>query len=157
VTQAELEIESNSVGKMQDAVRRTFEVVVFWSLDRFSREGALQTLQHMNTLSSHGIGYRSLTEPYLDSCGIFKEAIIDILGTVAKQERRRISDRVSAGLRRARLTGTRSGRPIGRPRVIFDRAKATQLRLEGLSWRQIAIGSVSRSHRSDAAFSFEAT
>ena len=123
---------------MQDALRRTFDVVVFWSLDRFSREGALETLQHLNMLSSHGIGYRSLTEPYLDSCGIFKEAIIAILGTVAKQERLRISERVSAGLRRARMTGTRSGRPIGRPKVIFDRAKAVQLRLEGLSWRQIA-------------------
>ena len=82
--------------------------------------------------------YRSLTEPYLDSCGIFKEDISAILGTVAKQERLRISERVSAGLRHARLTGTRSGRPIGRPRLVFDRAKAVQLRLEGVSWRQIA-------------------
>lgn len=123
---------------MQDAMRRKFEVVVFWSLDRFSREGALATLQHLNTLSTHGIGYRSLTEPYLDSCGIFKDAIIAILGTVARQERMRISERVCAGLRRARLNGTRSGRPIGRPKLIFDRAKVVELRLEGLSWRQIA-------------------
>ena len=123
---------------MLDATRRKFDVVVFWSLDRFSREGALETLQHLNTLSRYGIGYRSLTEPYLDSCGIFKEAIIAILGTVAKQERLRISERVCAGLRRALLTGTRSGRPIGRPKLVFDRAKVVQLRQEGLSWRQIA-------------------
>jgi len=138
---------------LQDAMRRKFDVVVFWSLDRFSREGALETLQHLNTLSRYGIGYRSLTEPYLDSSGIFKEAIIATLGTVAKQERLRLSERVSAGLRRARLTGTRSGRPIGRPKLVFDRAKTVQLRRQGLSWRQIArrlgvsVGSVRRAYQ----------
>jgi DNA invertase Pin-like site-specific DNA recombinase len=33
-----------------DAHQRKFDLVLFWSLDRFSREGALQTLQHLNTL-----------------------------------------------------------------------------------------------------------
>src|SRR5947208_2882157 len=82
-----------------------------------------------------------------------RPTIIAILGTVAKQERLRISERVSAGLRRARLTGTRSGRPIGRPKLVFDRAKTVQLRREGLSWRQIAcrlgvsVGSVRRAYQ----------
>ena len=123
---------------MTDASRRQFDVVLFWALDRFTREGALQTLQHLNQLSSYGIAFRSFTEPYLDSCGIFKEAVIAILGTIAKQERLRISERVRAGLDRARLQGTRSGKPIGRPRIIFQRDEVPRLREQGLSWRQIA-------------------
>ncbi len=31
-----------------DAHQRRFDVVLFWSLDRFSREGALPTLQYLN-------------------------------------------------------------------------------------------------------------
>jgi DNA invertase Pin-like site-specific DNA recombinase len=74
-------------------------------------------LQHLNRLSSYGVGFRSFTEPYLDSCGIFKDAVIAILGTIAKQERVRISERVRAGLSRARSEGTKSGKPIGRPEL----------------------------------------
>jgi DNA invertase Pin-like site-specific DNA recombinase len=70
-----------------DAARRRFDLVLFWSLDRFSREGALPTLQYLNQLESYGVGYKSLTEQYLDSTGIFKEAIVSILATLAKQER----------------------------------------------------------------------
>lgn len=138
---------------MADAACRRFDVVLFWALDRFTREGALATLQHLNTLTSYGVGYRSYTEAYLDSCGLFKDAIIAILGTVAKQERIRLSERVRAGLLRAKDCGTRSGRKIGRPRVLVRRDQVLQLRSEGLSWSQIAartggsIGTVRRVHR----------
>lgn len=53
------------------------------SLDRLSREGVLETLQHLNRLTSYGVGYRSFTEQYFDSCGIFKDAVIAIIATVA--------------------------------------------------------------------------
>jgi DNA invertase Pin-like site-specific DNA recombinase len=43
-------------------------------------------------LSNYGVAFHSFTEPYLDTCGIFKEAVIAILGTIAKQERLRISE-----------------------------------------------------------------
>jgi DNA invertase Pin-like site-specific DNA recombinase len=123
---------------MQDAMRRKFDVVVFWALDRFTREGALETLQYLNTLNGQGVGFLSLTEPYLDSCGIFKDAVIAILGTIAKQERLRISERVRAGLQRAKAQGTKTGNPIGRPRVVFRRDLVAALRKEGHSWAEIA-------------------
>jgi DNA invertase Pin-like site-specific DNA recombinase len=123
---------------MNAAAHRRFDTVLFWALDRFTREGALATLQYLNQLSSYGVGFRSFTEPYLDSCGIFKDAVIAILGTVAQQERRRISERVRAGLDRASQRGTRSGNPIGRPRVILRRDHVAELRRQGLSWSQIA-------------------
>jgi DNA invertase Pin-like site-specific DNA recombinase len=118
----------------RDASQRKFDVLLFWALDRLSREGVLETLQHLNRLTSHGVGYRSFTEQYFDSCGIFKHAVIAIVATVAKQERVRISQRVKAGLETARAKGKR----LGRPRVIVDRARIGRLRAAGLSWAKIA-------------------
>ena len=121
-----------------DASRRKFDVVLFWSLDRFTREGSLETLQYLSQLGSYGVSFRSFTEAYLDSCGFFKDAIIAILGAIAKQERARISERVRAGLDRAKKNGTRSGNPIGRPKAIFRRDEARDLREQGWSWSKIA-------------------
>ncbi len=116
------------------ASRHEFEVVLFWSLDRFSREGVLATLQLLQRLTSYGVGYRSFTEAYLDSCGMFKDAVISILATVAKQERIRLSERTVAGLERARA----KGRVGGRPRVTCNREQVFSLRQTGCSLGQIA-------------------
>jgi hypothetical protein len=43
---------------------------------RFSREGVLETLNHLQRLAAYGVGYRSFTEQYLDSCGVFKDAVL---------------------------------------------------------------------------------
>jgi DNA invertase Pin-like site-specific DNA recombinase len=118
----------------QDASQRAFDVVLFWSLDRFSREGVRETLNHLQRLESYGVGYRSFTEQYLDSCGIFKDAVLGILATIAKQERVRLSERTIAGLQRAR----RAGRVGGRPKVVCDRVKVQRLRAAGKSLTEIA-------------------
>jgi DNA invertase Pin-like site-specific DNA recombinase len=117
----------------QDASQRKFDMVLFWSLDRFSREGVLETLNHLQRLSSHGVGYRSFTEQYLDSCGIFKDAVLSILATIAKQERIRLSERTIAGLEQAR----RAGRVGGRPRLVVNRAKVAQMDADGMTTREI--------------------
>src|ERR1017187_3537165 len=117
----------------QDASQRKFDTVLFWSLDRFSREGVLETLKHLERLSSYGVGYRSFTEQYLDSCGVFKDAVLAILAVIAKQERIRLSERTIAGLQRAR----RAGRIGGRPRLVVNRAKVVQMDSEGLTTREI--------------------
>jgi DNA invertase Pin-like site-specific DNA recombinase len=93
------------------ASKREFDVLLFWSLDRLSREGTVETLNHLQRLTGYGVNYRSFTEQYLDSTGIFKEAVIGILAAVAKQERVRLSERTIAGLQRARAQGRVGGRP----------------------------------------------
>ncbi len=135
---------------LEAASRHEFDLILFWSLDRFSREGALATLQHLQRLTDYGVGFRSFTEAYLDSCGMFREAVISILAVIAKQERLRLSERTLAGIRRyredfeqgkiGRSKQSKSGKnlPIGRPKVIFDRQKVQELRKNGLSLRQIA-------------------
>jgi DNA invertase Pin-like site-specific DNA recombinase len=120
---------------MAAASQRRLDVILFWSLDRFSREGVAQTLRYLQLLESWGVGFRSFTEPYLDSLGVFKDAILALLATFAKQERIRISERTKAGLARARA----KGRLLGRPRVSSKISrKAVVLRKSGLSFPNIA-------------------
>ncbi len=124
--------------KMFDAAsRREFEILLFWSLDRLSREGTVETLNHLQRLTGYGVNYRSFTEQYLDSTGIFKEAVIGILAAVAKQERVRLSERTIAGLQRARSQGRIGGRPkaADNPKTFEG---AHKLRAQGKSIREIA-------------------
>jgi DNA invertase Pin-like site-specific DNA recombinase len=120
----------------EDASRRKFDYVLVWSLDRFTREGVLPTLSYLHRLNDYGIGFKSYTEQYLDTTGIFKDAVIGILATVAKQERLRISQRVKAGLENARRKGKRLGRPPI-PSSVLQRAK--ELKAQGMSYRKIGL------------------
>jgi DNA invertase Pin-like site-specific DNA recombinase len=121
---------------MAAARQRQFDLLLFWSLDRLSREGALATLQHLARLDGYGVAWRSHTEAFLDSTGPMKDAVIAIFGCVAKQERVRLSERTKAGLARVKAKGTRLGRPRGSASA--DRVLALQLAEPGLSGRAIA-------------------
>jgi len=117
-----------------DGAKRKFDLLLFWSLDRFSREGTRKTIFYLQQLDDYGILYKSFTEQYLDSTGIFKDVIISILATLAKQEQIRLSERVRAGLEKAKS----KGRVGGRPRItqeVIDRIIV--LKQQGLSMRKI--------------------
>ena len=48
-------------------------------------------------------------------------------------------DLAEAGLKRIKETGSRSGRPVGRPKVVLDRERIRHLRdVERLTWPEIA-------------------
>jgi len=117
-----------------DASKRKFDVLLFWALDRLSREGVLETLQHLNRLESYGVSYRSYTEAYFDSCGAFKDVILAVMATLAKQERVKRSERTRAGLARVKA----AGKALGRPRLSVKASEISSLRNEGLSGRAIA-------------------
>jgi DNA invertase Pin-like site-specific DNA recombinase len=136
--------------------KRKFDVLLFWSLDRLSREGVLKTLLILNELSTHGVKYRSLQEQWIDSLGAFSDAIVGVLATVAKFEADRMSIRVRSGLARAKA----EGKVLGRPRAIVDRGKLAKMRGQGMSLREIAeatgksamtIQRLLKSHESEAA------
>ena len=121
------------------ASRRRFDCLLFWSLDRLSREGTVKTLNHLERLNGYGVNYRSFTEQYLDSTGMFKEAVIGILAAVAKQERVRLSERTIAGLQRAKAQGRVGGRPKTEdtePKLVM---RIERLRSEGHSIRTVAM------------------
>lgn len=119
----------------EDAAKRKFDILIFWSLDRLTREGAFKTILYLQELERYGIFYKSYTEPYLDNTGIFKEVIISLFAVMAKQERIRISERTKSGLERARSAGKKLGRPA-LDQDIFN--KIVTLKASGLSNRKIA-------------------
>src|SRR5436190_7905726 len=122
------------VQMFEDARLRRFDMVLCWALDRFSREGTLKTLEYLQRLDSYGVAWKSFTEQYLDSTGMFRDAVIAILATVAKQEHARLAERVVAGLRRAK----REGKVLGRKRLILDRERIRAMSTAGQSVRAIA-------------------
>jgi DNA invertase Pin-like site-specific DNA recombinase len=117
-----------------DASQKLFDVVLFWSLDRFSREGVSKTLQYLDILRGYKIGFRSLQEPYIDTLGPFSDVVISLLATIAKFEHTRFGERVKAGLARRKSQGGR----IGRAPIIFDMGKAEALHNGGMSLRMVA-------------------
>jgi DNA invertase Pin-like site-specific DNA recombinase len=118
----------------QDAFRAQFDIVLFWSLDRFSREGIVKTLQQLNDLTHYGIKYRSLQEPFIDTLHPFGDLLAAFVAKIAELERGRICERVKAGLDRARS----EGKQLGRPKTVFDRAKVLELYRQRKSYAQIA-------------------
>jgi DNA invertase Pin-like site-specific DNA recombinase len=121
-----------------EAAQRRFDVVLVWALDRLTREGVAETFQYIRRLASHGVQFVSFTEEHFRTTGPSGELMIAVAAWIATQERNRSSERVRAGLGRARLHGTRSGKAVGRPRVVFNREMVVELRQQGKSWRQIA-------------------
>ena len=116
------------------AHQHKYDVLLFWSLDRLSREGVRETIGYLTTLEQHGIDWVSFSEPFLSTLGAFKDAIIALLSSLAKQERARISERTKAGMARAKA----NGQTFGRPRTPADRIeKAQKLRTDGLTYAKI--------------------
>ena len=73
----------NNIFKM--AHKKKFDVLLFWSLDRFSREGSRKTLEYLTRLDNYRVKWHSFTEEYISSLGIFADAIISIMAALAKQ------------------------------------------------------------------------
>lgn len=119
----------------QLAHQKKFDVLLFWALDRLSREGTRKTIQYLTRLDEYGVDWHSYKEEYLSSLGVFSDCIIALLSALAKQERLRISERTKAGLERTkRVNGTK----LGRPRTPRAKIKqAVQLRNEGLSFSKV--------------------
>jgi DNA invertase Pin-like site-specific DNA recombinase len=119
---------------MLAASQRQFDVLLFWKLDRFTREGTRKTLAYLTRLDSWGVAWRSYSEPFFDSCGVMRDVIISIMATLAEQERISISERTKAGLARAK----RSGKVLGRAPYAVDMVAVRAGQKAGKSLRAIA-------------------
>jgi DNA invertase Pin-like site-specific DNA recombinase len=96
----------------EDAHKRKFDCVLFWSLDRFSREGMVPTIMHLQRLASYGIGFHSYTEAHLATDNeLVRNILLALLASLAKVEAQKISERTRAGMARAKAQGKRIGRP----------------------------------------------
>jgi DNA invertase Pin-like site-specific DNA recombinase len=96
----------------EDAHKRKFDCVLFWALDRFTREGMVPTIMYLQRLASYGVSVHSYTEPHLATDNeLVRDILLALLASLAKQEAKKISERTKAGLARARAQGKRLGRP----------------------------------------------
>jgi DNA invertase Pin-like site-specific DNA recombinase len=94
------------------AENREFDVLVFWSLDRFSREGIHKTISYLKQLDSLSVSFRSYTEPYLNTDDeLAGHILLAVMSYFAEYEAKKISRRTKAGIERAREEGKQIGRP----------------------------------------------
>jgi DNA invertase Pin-like site-specific DNA recombinase len=99
---------------MGEVRQRHFDMVLIWALDRFSREGMINTLSYINQLKLYKTGLKSLQESWLDTSQEGTgDLLIAIFAWVASFEKKRISDRTKAALAKKKLEGKPLGRPFG--------------------------------------------
>lgn len=128
------------------AERRHFDVVAAWSLDRLGREP--KDVFELTALASKKGFTIYLHKDRIDTSTAAGELFFTIMAGMAKFERRRMQERIKAGLERAKEQGKILGRPIKAGTEIQDRIR--ELRADGLTVRAIAaeigvgVGTVAR-------------
>lgn len=121
---------------MAGARRGEFDVVLVWRFDRFARSSR-QLVLALEEFGGMGIDFVSHQEA-LDTSTPMGKAMFTIIAAMAELERNIIRERVVAGIEHAKVNGTKSGKPTGRPEAIFDRYLAREMRNQGMSWRKVA-------------------
>lgn len=93
---------------LEDAGKHKFDIILIWALDRFSREGILNTLHYIEKLNRANVALKSLQESWLDTrdkgTGLL---FLAIFSWVAQQERERLRERIKAGLKGKKNVGKR--------------------------------------------------
>jgi DNA invertase Pin-like site-specific DNA recombinase len=117
--------------------RREVDLVAAWSVDRLGR--SVQDLIGFLT-ELHGRGADLyLHQQALDTTTPSGRAMFGMMAVFAEFERAMIQERVKAGLARVREHGSKSGKPIGRPRIASaTEARIHELRGQGMGLRKIA-------------------
>jgi DNA invertase Pin-like site-specific DNA recombinase len=99
----------------KDATRRKIDLIMAWSVDRLGR--SLQDLvAFLGEIHAAGVDLY-LHQQGVDTRTPAGKAMFGVMGVFAEFEREMIRARVCAGLARARAKGTKSERPMGRPKV----------------------------------------
>jgi DNA invertase Pin-like site-specific DNA recombinase len=123
---------------MNDARVRKCDTVAVWKLDRWGRSLAhlVQTTQELTAL---GVRFVAVTQNIdTDQSNPSATLLLHLMAAFAQFEREMIRERVTAGMARAKKYGTRSGKPIGSPPVVFRRDRLFELHAQGSSVRKIA-------------------
>lgn len=121
---------------LEDARKGKFDIIVVWSLDRFSREGEWSVSRIMASLQDWNVQFYSYNEPFLDTTGPFAGFLIPLFAWLARQDSLKKGEPVKLGMDKARS----KGKPIGRPIVVdrLDTELVVSLREAGKSWAEIA-------------------
>ena len=118
---------------MKAVIRGEVDTVAAWSVDRLGR--SLQELVAiLNDLRARAVDLY-LHQQGLDTATPSGRAMYQMLGVFAEFERAIITERIQAGLARARAQGKRLSRPLTPEQV---QARIKELRAKGMSLRRIA-------------------
>jgi DNA invertase Pin-like site-specific DNA recombinase len=119
---------------MADARLHKFDAAIVWKLDRFGRS-LVNCVAGIQELTAAGVRFIAVSQGLdTDASNPTARLLLHILAAVAEFERELIKERVSAGLKHAKTKGVR----IGRPRRVFDRQRALDMRQQGMSFPAIA-------------------
>jgi len=117
---------------MNDTRKRKFDVVLVWRFDRFARS-TKHLVNALYEFRNLGIDFISYQEN-IDTSSPLGEAIFTIISAMSKLERDIIAERVKGGLRKAKASGKR----LGRPESEVDTDKIVEYKEQGKSIREIA-------------------
>jgi DNA invertase Pin-like site-specific DNA recombinase len=141
VTTEYVDVETGANGKrpqflamMEAAGRHEFDVLLYWALDRLSREGVAQTFRYLEQLRAAGVAWHDFTNPITSATGPYADLFIAISAVWAKVERELISARTKAALDRARA----QGKTLGRPRADVDPRRLERYHAQGYSVAKMA-------------------
>src|ERR1700733_13354080 len=99
--------------------RREVDMVAAWSVDRLGRS-LKDLVSLLSDLQAKGVDL-FLYQQGLDTSTPSGRAMFQMLGVFSEFEAAMIRDRVRAGVARAKRSGTKSGRAIGRPKLTGDK------------------------------------
>jgi DNA invertase Pin-like site-specific DNA recombinase len=112
---------------LSSARRREFDVLLVVAFDRIARS-TKNFLEIVDELNELGIEFVSAREA-IDTSGPMGRMFITLVGSIAELERSLITERIRAGMRRARFEGQR----LGRAPLNIDHGALVRDRLAGMS------------------------
>lgn len=122
---------------MRDAKEGKFKSVIVHKLDRFGRS-AIDLLNGVEELKNMNVSFISISDN-IDTSSHYGKLIFQILSAFAEFERNLLIERTNIGLKRARLKGSRSGKPCHRPKKDIDKEQ-----LRELYTKRVPISAISR-------------
>jgi len=121
---------------MEAAKKRKIDVVLVWRYDRFARstQALVNALKEFRNLGIDFISYQE----NIDTTTPTGELIFHVMASLAQFESALISERVKAGMQRAKA----QGKNISRPKLAKNKLnRIMELKEQGLSMNQISIQS----------------
>lgn len=118
---------------LKDAIRKEFDIVAAWSVDRLSRS-LRDLLSFLDDIHAKGIGLY-MHQQGVDTTTPGGKALFQMVGVFAEFERAILQERIKAGLARAREQGTILGRPPVGQKI---EGKILALRATGVGMLKIA-------------------
>lgn len=127
--------------KLEALMKRSIEDseiggVICYDLTRFGRN-TIDLLTNIKLLEKEGKKFISVKEN-IDTSSYVGQLVLQIFSAIAEFERNRIMERLTEGREWAKVHGTKSGKPMHRPKKNVNWELVKELRGLGLSWNKIA-------------------